>query len=398
MREREQLNYRFVLILLVVSLLIGWDYWIQLFLFFTPFTPIGRGYADFHTFYLAGRSWLLGKNPYPTSAVVGDLFIYPLNSFVYPPTSLPFFGAYALFNLHDAGQLWVATYYALFLMALVALAYAFGGVRRLFFIAISTVLLFTSHPLLLQMQLGQSDMIVSSLAMLALAALKLNRQFLSAALLSLGVLVKGPPAALLLIYFVVYLRSVRYLAEFLLTTATIVLASLFLVPLEWYTSYLHVVMGLMGVGGGGLPCCSLVPLPNLEWLNGIVLGAGFAALTIFMWKYGKVRFPSDTRIVLGDSMFLLNVLLLLLLNPKTHIETYVWVILPLGIFLSGLLLTQVRVGYLALVGVGIFLLIASAEPQYLNYQVLPFYLIGNLLTTILLVVAIVRPNVCWRYL
>jgi hypothetical protein len=388
---KEVQHWNFALILLAITLLVGWNYWVPLFFFSTPFALFGGGSGDFHLFYLAGKAWQLGNNPYlPYVLIRGS----PVR-FIYPPTSLPFFGAYALYNFRYASQLWVITYYALFLAALTAVAYAFKGPRRVLFISLSLVLFFTSYPLLILMQLGQSDLLVSSLAMLAFAALKLKHQFTSASLLALSVLVKGPPSALLLIYFVFYSKNLKYFVQFLITSVGLTLVSLLVVPPGWFASYLHLIINgsraFNAVSNQSI--VSLLPRLNLGWLSGIVSVAGYVGFAIFAWKYARPRVPKEVQAVLDNGMLLLNILVLLLFDPRATIYPYVWVILPLGIFLSGLVLANVRLSYLALLGVGAFLLNATVAPESLNYQILPLNLIGNVLTTVLLFVAFLKTGI-----
>jgi len=96
-------------------------------------------------------------------------------------------------------------------------------------------------------------------------------------------------------------------------------------------------------------------------------------------------------------MFLLNGLVVLLFDPRAIIYPYVWVILPLAIFLSGLLVTNVRLGYLALAGVGALFLNANVTPQYLSvgfeHQIMPLNLVGNLFMTSLLIIGLLRPRI-----
>ncbi|MGA3296243.1 MAG: hypothetical protein ABSD41_02225, partial [Candidatus Bathyarchaeia archaeon] len=88
---REWSNWN--IFMLTMCLLIAWNYWVPLAVvnpFSTrnlPFSQYGTDSADFHTFYLAGGSWLSEANPY-------NLNGRP-TPFIYPPTSLPFFGVFA---------------------------------------------------------------------------------------------------------------------------------------------------------------------------------------------------------------------------------------------------------------------------------------------------------------
>jgi len=125
---------RYILVA-TICLLIIWNYWIPTFLYASTVSFYGSGGPDFNTFYLAGESWLSHKNPY--------LNIAP-SPFVYPPTSLPFYGMFALFQIDFASWLWMVTYFIVFAVALLALACTLDGERRSLYVTIALLLFFTS--------------------------------------------------------------------------------------------------------------------------------------------------------------------------------------------------------------------------------------------------------------
>jgi hypothetical protein len=92
-------------------------------------------------------------------------------------------------------------------------------------------------------------------------------------------------------------------------------------------------------------------------------------------------------------MFLMNGLIILLLSPRSTIYPYVWVILPLAMLLSTLLMEDVRIAYLALVGAAVFLLNATLTQTFLNNATLPLATIGNLILTFSLVLICFRPGI-----
>ena len=151
-------NWNFLL--LTICLLIGWNYWAPLFLWTSPFALYGGNSQDFHTFYIAARSWLSHGNPYSLNGRP--------TAFIYPPTSLPFFGLFGLMDFRFASQLWMVTYFSLFAVSLIALALTLKGDRRNVYVSIAVLLFLTSYPLLIMFQLGQSDLLVASLVILSL--------------------------------------------------------------------------------------------------------------------------------------------------------------------------------------------------------------------------------------
>ena len=209
--------------MLIICLLIGWNYWAPLFLWSTPFALYGGYSQDFHTFYLAGKSWLSQANPYNLSGKP--------TAFIYPPTSLPIFGLFGLADFRLASQLWMVTYFSLFAVALVALALTLKSDRRNVYVSIAALLFLTSYPLLIMFQLGQSDLLVASFAILSLVCERLKHRFTSAVMLSIATLLKGP-AVLLLFYFVLFRRDLGYLARFLTSAVVVVVVSLLIVPIQ----------------------------------------------------------------------------------------------------------------------------------------------------------------------
>ena len=378
--ERRQ----WIVLLAIVSLLVGWNYWLDNFFFSSPFALFGGGFGDFEIYRLAGAAWLSHANPYVTSP--------PL--LIYPPTSLPFFALYASIPFHFAGQLWWFTYFFVFVVACIWLCLTLKGAdRRLLFCTIVALLFFTSYPLLVLFQLGQVDLLVEALAVMGLALQRWKHGFLSAFMLSLSVLLKGP-AVLLLVYFVLFRRDLAYLLHFLLSVLVVVGVSLLLVPVADYWYYLiRVVPTFSGVisANSNQSLGGLISMTYLHYLASAVSLGGFVLFTFFSYWAGGRRLPFSQELP-SDAMFLMNVLIMLLFGPRAIIYPYVWVILPLALFVSALLMEHVRAGYLALIGLGAFMLNSNLVPSILSYHVLPLELVGNLLTTLGLVILYVRPS------
>lgn len=370
-----------------------------LFFFYAPFALLGDGSGDFYVFYSAGKSWLSRLNPYTFN---GALVPSRPTPFIYPPTSLPFFALFTSFDFRFASQLWWATYFVLFAVALLALTLTLKGDRRYAYVSIALLLFLTSYPLLVNFQLGQSDLLVGSLAILSLVCQRLKRGFASAALLSAATLLKGPPI-LLLIYFVIYRRDLRYLAYFVVSSLVIVGASLLIIPVGLYWYYIVNVLPTLSTalgGAGNQSFTGLISAAKLSQLTPAVAVGGYLLFALFSFWAGS-RSAIDKVATRADAMFLLNVLVMLLFGPRSTIYPYVWVILPLALFLSALLMEQVRAGYLMLV---CFAAIMLNSLTYLNMcsssfcpaTIIPFEVAGNLILTISLIPIYMRPRSIFR--
>jgi len=353
--------------------------------------------SDFSLFYAAGQLWLAGANPYTPSTLpqhFGQVFIYP-------PTSLPFYGTFALFSWPLAVELWTATYVAVFLVAMLGLAFTLKGERRLILIGLAVILSLTSYPLLILMQLSQSDLLITSLTVLSLVLLRIRRDFASSALLSLAVLLKGS-AIFLLIYFVIFRRDLEFLRYFILSTLLFVAASLPAVPIHLYSYYLTNILPAQFNEYQMSSCQTVIHFLYLAGLSRplleVVAVAGIGLFAVFAFIMGASEHDKSPQLnsIRHDGFFLLNGLILLLFNPKALIYPYVWVILPLALFLSSILEEDVRLTYLALIGFATcFLCTAEATPilsLFIYPMTLPTILIGNIIMIASLVPMYLWPN------
>src|SRR5208282_410248 len=231
---------------------------------------------------------------------------------------------------------------------------------------------------------------------LSLVGQRLKHDYVSAFLLSIATLLKGPPI-LLLIYFVLYRRDVKYLLRFLLSTAIIVGASLVLIPIQLYWYYAVNVAPRLLISAGPLhqSVVSYLAIVNINYLSPAVSVVGVALFAFFAF-YTNSR-TSDKNSLRGDAMFLMNILVYLLLGPQTSPYSYVWIILPLALVLSALLADQkVRFMYLAVISFEAFLLSSN---NYISSYILvagqlpyPVNVVGNLMMTLSLVPIFIRPS------
>jgi hypothetical protein len=245
------------------------------------------------------------------------------------------------------------------------------------------------------MVLGQSDLFVSSLSMLSFAALRYKRVTISAVLLSAAMLMKGPPV-ILLIYFVVYRRDLSFFLRFIAAVSGIILASLIMIPIQLYYSYFAIVAPMMSIASSGEMNQSIlryVSLSGMGNLSSIVALVGVGLFAVFAFYASSKSLNVLRELSLRDeAIFLMNVLVMLVLGPRSWPATYVWVILPVALFLSVLLVEHVKTSYIASVGIAAFLLDASLTQEFLDYSTLPLAVTGNLMLILLLIPICIRPS------
>jgi|SRR5208282_2246694 len=377
--------------MLTICLLIAWNYWVPLAVvnpFSTrnlPFSQYGTDSADFHVFYLAGGSWLSKANPYNLTGRTPQ--------FLYPPTSLPFFGIFAKLDFRTASQLWTVLYFGVFAVALLALAFTLKGDKRYVFVSVAGLLFLTSYPLFILFQLGQIDLLLSSLTVLSLVSQRLKHESVSAVLLSVATLLKGSPA-LLLIYFVLYRRDLKYLARFALSTIIVVGGSLLIVPVWVYSYWIVNILPILSSAyalESNQSITQIVANAHLSQITSAVTFTGYGVFAIFALWVGSKKPDKEYTVLRADTMFLLNILIMLLFGSRSTVYPYVWVILPLALLISTLLVQEAKTKYFIPVCAGAFLLNSVLSPDFLNYRTLPLALLGNLTSTLILIQIYMRP-------
>ena len=370
-----------------------WNQWATFFFWLTNWVTVSNTnvFSEFFSFYENGKWWLAGLYLDP----ITHAFTYP---FAYPPTSLPFFGFFALFDFGIATQLWTAMSLAAFTIASLSLFFVVGSKRRYLFASIASLLFFTSYPLQLELHLGQINLLIGSLTVLSLACQRTQHRFASAALLAVGTMLKGPPV-LFLIYFVAFRRDLRYLADFLVCCLVGFGLSLFFVPIQLYSYWVVNIVPTLFVGSGveiNESVMQSLTLSDLGYLTPVILLAGVCLYAAFAFYVNSHRFKGLQRSSLSsDAMFLMNTLVILFLGSRSWPQDYVWLILPAALFLSGLMMEDVKIAYFALIGVATFLVNFNTYPifpYYLNFQVtmIPTGLVGSVLMFIALVLYYLR--------
>jgi hypothetical protein len=386
------------ILMLSICLLIAWNYTVPLAVLhpvstrLVPWALYGLDSIDFNVYYRAAQVWLSRGNPYANLSQL---------SFEYPPLSLPFFALFTYFGFQLASQLWVLAYFSMFAVALLALGFALKKDKRPAFVTIAALLLITSYPFLIMYQLGPIDLFLASLTVLSFVAERLRHRSLSAVILSIAALLKGTPV-FLLIYFVVFRRDLRYLAWFLLSTIGIVGISLIIIPVQLYWYWVADLLPRLYVEYSLESSQSLVRLFYLAGfskpaLEGISI-AGFGLFAIFAFYVNSNRWTDafGEKTFRADVMFLMNGLIMLLLSPRSTVYPYVWVILPLALFLINLLMDHVKIQYFTWVCLTAVLMNSALSPNFLYYRTLPLALIGNLMLTMSLILIYVHPTTIFR--
>jgi hypothetical protein len=373
---------------LTICMLVAWNYWAP-FAFMNPFAvpPLpfamyGTSNNDFHMYYLAGKMWLAHTNPYVEGGII------------YPPPSVPFFGLFALLDFSQATTAWALTYFLTFVVAICCITTTLEPQKRLVFVAIAFLLLFTSYPFLVLFGMGQIDLLLSSLTALSLAAYRLNHPSISASVLAAATLLKGPPV-LFLIYFVLFNRDLWYLVRFIAATSAIVGASLLIVPVDLYARYLGNPLGA-ALAPLALPSNQSIPgvlaMMGLDKIVPIVSFTGLGLFAIFALTSSRKPNSFDDGELRQNSIFLMNALAMLLFGAKSTVYPYVWVIIPVAMFLCTLLVNGIGKSYLITVCAATFLLNAVLSTDLFNFRTLPLELLGNIAFTISLIKIHLRPN------
>jgi len=390
----------------MVCLWVIWNGWAEFFLWLTNWSTISDStrLVDFFNLYEDGKWWLSGAYVNPQTHA-----IFPY-TFAYPPTTLPFFGFFAHFDFGVAAQLWTGMCLTVFLVALLSLAVVLKPSRRYVFISIAALLFFTSFGLRTELELGQINLLLEGLTILSLVSYRLKHNQTSATLLAGATLMKGPPV-LFLIYFVIFHKDLRYLFNFLESTAAILGISLLLVPIQLYWTWAVNVLPTLFVAGP-LPInesvTGAVSLWGLTYLTPSVLVAAICMFAAFAYRVTPI---SSTNVgakssIPADAMFLMNSLFILLIGSRSWTQDYVWVIIPVALFLSALVVNGVRTTYFIVVGLATFLFNLDTYPIfmynypyyfsdyfiYTHFVMVPTGLIGSLLMTSALILLLIRPR------
>jgi hypothetical protein len=240
-------------------------------------------------------------------------------------------------------------------------------------------------------------LLIADLTILSLVFQRSKHQIPSALLLSIATLLKGP-AVLLLIYFVLFRRDLRYLVNFLISTIAIIGVSLIVIPFRLYSYYVVNVAPVLSFsisGVGNQSIMRFVSLAGMTRFTPELALAGVCLFAVLSFKAGSRESSTVEGTIRCDAMFLMNGLIILLLGPRSTWYPYVWTIIPSALFLSALLIEKrAKFAYLALVGFAIFLINANFEPTGLGTYPLP--LIGGLILLLSILPIYIHPGIVFR--
>ncbi len=381
------------LAVLALSLAAAWNYWLPMAEdFYNQVTEANElrnrdlQNVDFFAYYLAGARFAEGQNPYYFDQ--GGQRLYA--EFVYPPTFLPLYRALSSLPYEQARLLWLALYLAGYAAVAAVVVRAALPEHRSTLLALSTLLTFLSFPFLMHIHNGQSDVFVIVLILLGWAAYARGGWLPASILFALATLAKVNPA-LFLVYFALYRRDARFVFGFALTCAVVGLVSLAFVPASLYRDYIFDVLPQVTRGTDYWPNQSLLRFIPAAYgsLAPAVTAAGlglFAAFAVWIGRrhledQRRPGWPLGAGSWTSESLFLMNMAVILVFSGKVWSMAYVWMILPMALFTTNLLHQSVRPWYLGLAA-GTALLLVSKIYGYPALDSLN--LLGSLLLLVVL--------------
>ena len=327
--------------------LLAWHYWLPAaHRYFNYETHSHGANWDFRVYYAAGHNWALGLDPYGSEQQAPTVFTgEPIRfayqatiRFIYLPTLLPAYRWLAHLPYRNARHLWLYLNFAVLAAAGVA-AVALERGRRLEVTATLLLLSVVSFPLLYHIREGNIDMIVAGLATAGFLLYGRYRSWPSAILLALAVVTKVTPL-LVVAALVVYYRDLRFLAKSLAAVGALVGLSLLAVPLRFYSEAAQVLFVRSRSMKGYVNQSAMRLLYNVPWGARIVGAAAFVGLLALLYVLGR-RGGADTSraVTAGEApdvrVFALTVFVMLLFTPIAWVWTYVWVLVPGAMLLSG---------------------------------------------------------------
>jgi len=372
---------------------IAWNYWLPTAedYFNQTVKPECPPNCDFFAYHLAGEMLQEGKNPYYFEDSQTETRIR--SEFIYPPAFLPLYRWLASRSYDTARLLWLELCGIAYGVGFLSLLWVEPGERRANFALWAAFLTLTSHPLLIHLRQGQSDLIVTGLVLLSFALHSKGHRHVSAFLLALGFLFKVSPV-ILLAYFVVFHRDGRYLVTFLVTTLALGGLSLALLPADLYRDYVLDVLPFLATGTTYWHNQSIIRLfaydPNMA--RGVT-GAGLLGVTWLAWRLGRARreVPTDGAPQALEAQsdcatfFFVNILVTLLFSAYAWPSAYVLTLLPGARVLATLPRGEHPMWHKVLSAVGVLLLNAKV---YGWTALDSLNLLGNVLLTCALTTAL----------
>ncbi len=386
---------------LALCALVGWVYFFPPALdLFLKKSALGYPSPDFYAYFIAGKAYNLGVDPYLDHhvdlPVLNNPRIEGFSGFIYPPTVLPFYGLLARLSYNAARAVWALLNLGALLAVLgVLLARAKPAERPRLFMT-GALLTLTSYPVLTHLGQGQVDLLVCSLSVLAYLQYRSARQWSSALLLSLAILIKFNPIVLLAA-LVLYTWDYKYLLRFGLVFALVVAASLLFFPPGYYLTFIKDILPDISQGRAYYTNQSLIRLVAYQapWPS-LVAGGGFALFSAFClyagWRRRRAPNALPAAPLAQDAIFLMNILALLLFSGHSWTMAYVWLILPLAELLPRLW-QQARPWFFALAALAVILVSSPVSEAFLLNSL---NLLGGSLLLLLLLLLLLAPRLALR--
>jgi hypothetical protein len=300
---------------------------------------------DFFQYYAGGHNWSQGLDPYLNHPDNASAIQNPrhddrsVSGYIYPPTWLPLFAAFARMDYEQARLGWFALNVGLFALLVAVAALASPG-RRLEVLTAAVLLTLCSYPFLYHVHQGQIDLIVAALAVGAFLVYPRWHGWPSAVLFALAICVKVTPV-LLLVAMVAYFRDARLLLRALACLVALGLVSLMAVSPHLYWQYVFDVLPRISVSDPSRYNQTLMRFWS-AWPQ--VLRAfsllGYAALVFLAYVCGKARVsPGRRQPRVGPRTEALAVLALavtmtLMFSPLAWQMAYVMTIVPMALLLT----------------------------------------------------------------
>jgi hypothetical protein len=371
---------------MALILIMVWNFWLPTALDFLNMQtkPPNPPNVDFLSYYRAGSRFVDGENPYfwdPGGRTKEDT-----SDFLYPPAVLPLYAFFSGLQYDAARYLWTGAYFAIYALAIILLAFNHARGARDWFVILGLALTFLSFPLLWHIRNGQSDMLVAGMIMLGFGLYARGNRVSAAILLGIASVIKVSPI-LLLAFYVLFLRDIRFLLATILTIISLGALSLIWVPLEFYGDYFLRVLPEISAGTGYWFNQSILKLIGEgSPVASVISVLGLTGMGVFFYVMGSRTTPGDRHLgePLGESnfspeaLFFANLLFVLIFVGKAWPMAYVWVILPSAMLLLHLLKHPFRPG---------FVLSAVAAVALMSAKVYGVSVFGslNLIGSILLV-------------
>lgn len=390
--NKNNIKLLFLASVISATIFIFWNYFLPTARVYYKDTNLGaHANLDFYAYYSAGEARLQGAEPYLNSsrldAKLRDIRDSKYSRYIYPPTFMPIYSKLAKLDYESARNLWMAIYFTIFVFAIVYTIAKTEKTKQLPLTGSVLLITISSAPLLFLIRQGQIDLIIISLILFSFISYQKKQPLLSALFLALGFWAKINPA-ILLIYFLIYKRDWKYLIYFILCVFVIMTASLIKVPLEWYKIYFSDILPSIANGTGFFYNQSIIRMiyTNAE-ASKILSFTGFGIFALYAYFYRsklnneKNKLSSGNLAIADLSLWVQNLIIILLFSGISWHMTYTWLIVPSALLVTHLY-NRLSWPYFSVLVVSI----ACVSSRLENFMVLNYLnMIGGILMLVFLI-------------